>query len=81
MNRDRKTHPLLRPANDAGWAVEGRVRSIAGAMVLAGLGLSLLDARWLWLVAFVGANLLQSGITGWCLLSNLLALLSRKRPA
>jgi hypothetical protein len=71
----------MRHASDAGWAVESRVRSIAGAMVLAGLGLALLDARWLWLVAFVGANLLQSGLTGWCLLSNLLAPAGRQRSA
>ena len=32
----------------------------------------MLDARWLWLVAFVGVNSLQSGLTGWCLTSNLL---------
>ena len=52
----------MRPACDAGWKVEGRVRAIAGALVLVGLGLSFLDARWLWLDAFVGANMLQSGL-------------------
>lgn len=73
------THQLLRPAREAGWPVENAVRSIAGLLVLVGLGLSLLDNRWLWLVAFVGANLLQSGLTGWCLLSNLVAGLATKR--
>lgn len=73
--------PLLRPAHESGWAVEGAVRSIAGSIVLIGLGLSLLDSRWLWLVAFVGVNLLQSGLTGWCLMSNLIAAVTRKRPA
>lgn len=28
---------------------------------------------WLWLTAFVGANLLQSGFSDWCLLSRILA--------
>ncbi len=74
-------HPLLRPARDAGWPVENAVRSIAGSLVLIGLGLSLLDSRWLWLVAFVGVNLFQSGLTGWCLMSNLIAGLTRKRTA
>jgi hypothetical protein len=74
-------HPLFRPAREAGWRVESAVRSIAGTIVLVGLGLSLLDARWLWLVAFVGVNLLQSGITGWCLMSNVLAGLTKRGPA
>ena len=75
------THPLLRPAREAGWPVENAVRTIAGLLVIAGLGLSLLDHRWLWLVAFVGVNLLQSGLTGWCLLSNLIASVAKIRPA
>ena len=62
---------------DRGWQVESRVRAIAGTLVLASLALSLLDRRWLWLTAFVGANLVQSGISGWCLLSNLLSLARR----
>ncbi|TAM88107.1 DUF2892 domain-containing protein [bacterium] len=66
-------------AHSNGWRIEARVRSIAGAMILASLGLALVDHRWLWLTAFVGANLLQSGITGWCLLSNLLALRSQRK--
>lgn len=65
---------LGKSAADRGWAIEGRVRTIAGALVLLSLGLSLLDRHWLLLTAFVGANLLQSGLSGWCLLSNLLAL-------
>jgi hypothetical protein len=41
----------------------------------------LLDTRWVWLVAFVGLNLLQSGFTGWCLVSNLLGELGKRGPA
>jgi hypothetical protein len=81
MEPQAHTNPLLRPAREAGWPVENAVRSIAGAIVLAGLGLSLIDNRWLWLVAFVGVNLLQSGLTGWCLMSNLIAGLAKKRSA
>ena len=49
------------------------VHSFAGAMVLAGLALT----RWVhpnfvWLTVFVGANLLQSGITNGCLMSRIL---------
>jgi len=70
---------LLRPAQTNGWRVESNVRAIAGAMILASLLLSRVDERWLWLTAFVGANLLQSGLTGWCLLSNLLSLGGKQR--
>jgi len=76
-----RANPLLRPAREAGWPVESAVRSIAGSIVLVGLGLSLLDSRWLWLVAFVGVNLLQSGLTGWCLMSNLIAGVAKKCAA
>ena len=65
---------LMRPAADRGWSVERAVRGVAGTFVLASLLLALRDPRWLWLTAFVGANLLQSSLTGWCLMSNLLAL-------
>jgi hypothetical protein len=81
MVAKKKVNPLLRPAREAGWPVESAVRSIAGSIVLVGLGLSLLDNRWLWLVAFVAVNLLQSGLTGWCLMSNLIAGIAKKRAA
>jgi hypothetical protein len=81
MDPQRNVHPLLRPACDAGWPVESLVRSIAGSLVLAGLALSLLDRWWLLLVAFVGVNLFQSGLTGWCLMSNVLAGVMRSRRA
>lgn len=67
---------LGRPAVERGWGVESRVRAIAGTLVLVGTGLAaFVDVRWLWLVAFVGVNLLQSGLSGWCLMSNLLSLI------
>ena len=43
------------------------LRATAGAVVLISLGLAVLaDMRFLWLTAFIGVNLLQSGFTGWC---------------
>lgn len=66
---------LLRPAVERGWGVERIVRGVAGTIVLGSVLLALHDIRWLWLTAFVGANLLQSAFTGWCLMSNLLALI------
>jgi hypothetical protein len=67
-------NPLLYPARERGWKIESAVRGVAGTLVLASVALSQLDGRWLWLTAFVGLNLLQSSVTGWCLMSNLLAL-------
>ncbi len=50
------------------------VHTFAGTLILASLALAHWHSPyWLWLTAFVGANLLQSGLTNWCLLSSLLA--------
>jgi len=47
--------------------VERAVRLLAGIMVLASLALAhWVSHYWLWLTAFVGANLLQSALTDWC---------------
>ena len=43
------------------------VTAFAGIMVLASLVLAhYVSPMWLWLTAFVGLNLLQSSITGFC---------------
>lgn len=47
--------------------VNAWLRAIAGTVVLASVGLSVVhDPRWLWFTAFVGVNLLQSSVSGWC---------------
>lgn len=49
------------------------VRAVAGSFVLISLLLAVyIDINWLWFTAFVGANLLQSSITKWCLMEDLL---------
>ncbi|MCL2346146.1 MAG: DUF2892 domain-containing protein [Desulfobulbus sp.] len=54
------------------------VRIIAGIFILLSLALGVPGSPifhsvyWLWFTAFVGANLLQSGITRWCLLETIL---------
>ena len=54
--------------------VDRIVHTFAGTLVLASLALAHWHSpHWLWLTAFVGANLFQSGITNWCLMSRLLA--------
>ena len=50
------------------------VRVVAGSFILISLALGVpqsplfLSGYWLWFTAFVGANLLQSGLTKWCLM-------------
>ena len=47
--------------------LERRIRLLAGTLVLGSLALGYVyDPRWLWLTAFVGANLFQSAFTGFC---------------
>lgn len=53
--------------------IERVVHIFAGAVILASLALALTASlNWLWLTAFVGANLLQSGFTRVCPLENIL---------
>jgi hypothetical protein len=54
-------------------SIDRIVMSFAGAMVLLSLALSQLHhPAWLWLTAFVGANLLQAGFTRFCPLAIIL---------
>jgi len=49
------------------------VMAFAGAVILLSLALSQLHSiNWLWLTAFVGANVLQSAFTGFCPLATIL---------
>jgi hypothetical protein len=49
------------------------IRLIAGTFVLSSLLLSQVHSvYWLWFTAFVGANLFQSALTGWCLMDDIL---------
>ncbi len=49
------------------------IRGIAGTFVLASLALGYLHSPWWHLfTAFVGLNLLQSSLTKWCLMEQIL---------
>lgn len=54
------------------------VRVIAGTFILLSLALGVqgspvyVSSWWLAFTAFVGANLLQSGLTRWCLMDSIL---------
>ncbi|MEW6255250.1 MAG: DUF2892 domain-containing protein [Pseudomonadota bacterium] len=48
-------------------SVDRAVMMFAGAVVLVSLALALtLSPLWLWFTGFVGANLIQASITGFC---------------
>ncbi|NLV32838.1 MAG: DUF2892 domain-containing protein [Acidobacteria bacterium] len=54
--------------------MERWIRLIAGSFILLSLALAhWVHPGWLWFTAFVGANLLQSALTRWCLMENILA--------
>ncbi len=49
------------------------VHLVAGTFILLSLVLMRFhNPNWIWLTVFVGANLLQSGLTNWCLMSTIL---------
>ena len=54
-------------------SLEQRIRLIAGSFILISLALAhWVSPYWLWFTAFVGANLIQSSITKWCLMEDIL---------
>ena len=48
-------------------SIDRMVMAFAGAVILVSLGLSQVHSvHWLWLTAFVGANLFQAAFTRFC---------------
>lgn len=59
--------------------VERIVFAIAGTMILASLALTHFHSpHWMWLTAFVGANMFQAAFTGFCPLAKMLQALGKK---
>lgn len=55
------------------------IHTFAGTLILLSLLLIWLHSHhWIWLTAFVGLNLFQSGLTNWCLGTRILAKLGVK---
>lgn len=53
-------------------SIDRLVFAFAGGMILLSLALSLwVSPLWLWLTAFVGANMLQAAFTGFCPLASI----------
>ena len=56
--------------------IDRAVMAFAGCVILLSLLLTHThSANWMWLTAFVGANLLQASFTGFCPLAKILAAL------
>ena len=56
-------------------SIDRIVHTAAGGMLLGSLALARFGhPNWIWVAVFVAANLLQSGLSNWCLLSRLLAM-------
>jgi hypothetical protein len=54
-------------------SIDRIVLAFAGAVILVSILLAVyVNINWLWLTAFVGANLLQSAFTGFCPLAMIL---------
>ena len=59
--------------------IDRYIKGIAGTFVLISLLLAhFVNPNWLWFTAFVGANLLQSSFTNWCLMESFLKKLGVK---
>ena len=49
------------------------IRAIAGILIIISVLLPMfVHENWIWFTVFVGANLLQSAITKWCLMEDIL---------
>jgi hypothetical protein len=59
--------------------VERLVFAFAGTMILASLALTHYHSpNWMWLTAFVGANMFQASFTGFCPLAKMLQAMGKK---
>ncbi len=49
------------------------IRAIAGTFIILSVLLGMyVNENWFWFAIFVGANLLQSSLTKWCLMEDIL---------
>ncbi len=63
-------------------SIDRIIFAFAGAFILVTLALAHYhSAYWLWVTAFVGANLFQSAFTGFCPLATILKKLGNKSGA
>jgi rhodanese-related sulfurtransferase len=72
--------PVVRPATGPRLPLMRQVQIVAGALVATGVGLGVTFSPWfLALSGFVGCGLMFAGITGWCGMAKLLAVMPWNR--
>lgn len=72
--------PVIRSASAPKLPIMRQVQIAAGAMVAAGVGLGVTVSPWFLAVSgFVGCGLMFAGLTGWCGLAKLLAVMPWNR--
>ena len=55
------------------------IKAIAGTFIIISVSLAMyVNQNWLWFTIFVGANLVQSSFTKWCLMEDILKKLGIK---
>lgn len=55
------------------------IKAIAGTFIIISVLLAIyVNLNWLWFTVFVGANLLQSSFTKWCMMETILKKLGAK---
>lgn len=61
--------------------IENQIRLLAGSLIVISLALAHFHSPyWLWLTLFVGLNLFQSALTGFCPAETILKRLETRRP-
>lgn len=61
--------------------LEHKIRLIAGTFILASLALGWwVSPYWFFFTAFVGLNLIQSSLTRWCLMEDILRWIGIHNP-
>jgi DUF2892 family protein len=74
MGWTRNQHTAGREQETETVSMEQIIRAIAGTFVLVSVALGYFwSPYWFLFTAFVGANLLQSAFTRWCLMEDILA--------
>ncbi len=68
--------PVIRPATGPKLPIMRQVQITAGALVVIGVGLGLTTSPWFFgLSGFVGCGLMFAGLSGWCGMAKLLAVM------
>lgn len=74
-------HPLRALNAGSAWTIERQVRAVAGGIVAASIGVSIVFPQARWIAGAVGVGLTAAALTDTCMMGNLLARLPYNRRA